>query len=381
MNETLAQSARNYFEQALREFYLDRYRAHCAGEDSGHIGFLPDNMLRWEKWRDNDLDLPDEVYTAHLFYIEHFTDEDIGSDRVYQATIDGEEVYAIWTTTDGDDGYLELYDSSGAWLAAARTNMEIFAWGSRAWLRDQAKDPSGLPPELQDSSRRTLWGKDLTELDKQRDQQSASVDPPMVDDELPPDARALVEQTAGQTAEIEDQVRSQVAAIQAKADKKKAALQKKADQEIEEVTAEGQQKTAALVETAVKALKALQVSYAKQDKWDEALAIREHTKQLETGQGDAQPDPGAMTSYQTQVGKSFLFTITGRTESPIWGTDIYTSDSEVACAAVHAGKVRPGQTKVVKVTVVTPPAGFQGSTRNGLTSHNYGSFPGAYRFA
>ena len=87
-----------------------------------------------------------------------------------------------------------------------------------------------------------------------------------------------------------------------------------------------------------------------------------------------------MTSYQTQVGKSFFFTVTGDTESDIWGTDVYTTDSILASAAVHAGKVRAGQTKVVKVTIVTPPAQFQGSTRHGVTSCDYGSFPGAYRF-
>src|SRR5262249_4162083 len=121
MSRNLAPAARDYFEQALREHYLARYRAYLRDEEHDQ-GFLEDHMLRWEKWRENQLGLPEEVYAAHLFYVQHFTDADIGSDRVFKVTVGGKDVYAVRTTTDGDDSYLELYDAGGALLGAARGN-------------------------------------------------------------------------------------------------------------------------------------------------------------------------------------------------------------------------------------------------------------------
>src|SRR5439155_7438372 len=62
----------------------------------------------------------------------------------------------------------------------------------------------------------------------------------------------------------------------------------------------------------------------------------------------------------------------------VWGTDVYTTDSPLALAAVHAGVVQMGQSAVVKVTIVASPNNFVGSTRNGITTENYGVYPAAY---
>ena len=62
----------------------------------------------------------------------------------------------------------------------------------------------------------------------------------------------------------------------------------------------------------------------------------------------------------------------------VWGTDIYTTDSPLALAAVHAGVVQIGQTAVVKVTIVPSPNNFVGSTRNGITTEPFGQYPAAY---
>jgi hypothetical protein len=190
---------------------------------------------------------------------------------------------------------------------------------------------------------------------------------PIVED-LPEDARKVIEKAAREIEEVNEQVRKQVALVRKKADKK-----------VEELTAEGRDKVRARLEKVVAALKPLQVAYAKDGLLDEALAIRDQIRQLRTDTGDAQPDPGNLVAFQTQIGQSFSFSVTGQTGGPLWGTDVYTTDSALACAAVHAGKVRPGERKVVRVTIVTPPPGFQGSTRNGVTSSAYGPYPGAYR--
>src|SRR5262249_12899918 len=79
-------------------------------------------------------------------------------------------------------------------------------------------------------------------------------------------------------------------------------------------------------------------------------------------------DPGNLMSLQAQVGKTFFIRVTGAVNGSVWGTDVYTADSSLAAAAVHAGAVQPGQTGVVKVTMVPPQPAFAGSTRNGVTS-------------
>jgi hypothetical protein len=103
------------------------------------------------------------VREAYEFYRTHFEEADIGSARDYVVPAGRKTTYAIRVRTDGDDGYLEIYDEKGKFLAAGRTYLEIVAWGPREWLRAQVAQPSDLPPELQDASERTLWGKPLPE--------------------------------------------------------------------------------------------------------------------------------------------------------------------------------------------------------------------------
>jgi hypothetical protein len=91
--------------------------------------------------------------------------------------------------------------------------------------------------------------------------------------------------------------------------------------------------------------------------------------------------PDSMTRLQANIGKTYLFRVTGSLSGNVWGTDVYTSDSSLAAVAVHAGILRPGQTGVVKVTIVTPPGAFAGSTRHGVASLAYPGYPGAYRVA
>lgn len=109
-----------------------------------------------------------------------------------------------------------------------------------------------------------------------------------------------------------------------------------------------------------------------------------------TGLGDApaaaatalnvMPDPGSPYKYNNEIGKTFAFTVTGAAGGSVWGTDVYTSDSTIATAAVHAGVLAPGQTSVVKLMMLVSPPGFVGTTRNGVTTSNYGPYTAAYQF-
>jgi LCCL domain-containing protein len=78
-------------------------------------------------------------------------------------------------------------------------------------------------------------------------------------------------------------------------------------------------------------------------------------------------------------GTTYYFRVTGATDGSVWGTDVYTGDSALAAAAVHAGIVKPGEAAVVRVTVMPPLPQYQGSIRHGVTSHDFGHFGAAYR--
>ena len=56
------------------------------------------------------------------------------------------------------------------------------------------------------------------------------------------------------------------------------------------------------------------------------------------------------------VGTSYYFRVIGQIDGSLWGTDVYTGDSMIGAAAVHAGLMKPLEVAVIKVTVVAPPA-------------------------
>jgi hypothetical protein len=110
---------------------------------------------------------------------------------------------------------------------------------------------------------------------------------------------------------------------------------------------------------------------------------------------DVLPDPGTLIQYQNDVGKSYFFRVTGEAAGAgalvgggrmmwagggaVFGTDVYTTDSSLAAAAVHAGVLRPGETGVVRVTLTGPQAAFAGSVRNGVSSHAYGAYACSFK--
>lgn len=63
----------------------------------------------------------------------------------------------------------------------------------------------------------------------------------------------------------------------------------------------------------------------------------------------------------------------------VWGSDVYTADSDVCRAAVHAGFAsRSGGT--VRVQMMPGQPRYAGSTRNGIATANYGDYRASFRF-
>ncbi len=91
--------------------------------------------------------------------------------------------------------------------------------------------------------------------------------------------------------------------------------------------------------------------------------------------------PTNMHGLCETVGATYYFRVTGVTEGQLWGTDVYSGDSTIGAAAVHAGLLKTGETNFLKVTVVTPPDRFPGTLRNGVTSTEYGRYQYAWRLS
>ncbi len=100
----------------------------------------------------------------------------------------------------------------------------------------------------------------------------------------------------------------------------------------------------------------------------------------------AAPAPANLSTHQQQWGKELTFLVTGHLggngqQPGVWGTDVYTLDSNLAAAAVHAGLVKPGEAGAIRVRIIQSPPQYVSSSRNGVNSNAYGNFPsGAFEF-
>jgi hypothetical protein len=117
-------------------------------------------------------------------------------------------------------------------------------------------------------------------------------------------------------------------------------------------------------------LKAMQDGYCRDVRLDEAVAIRDAIDKLL----GILPDMGILSAVEDDIGKVFLFQVTGSASGSIWGTELYTSDSHLGTAAVHAGLLQVGQKGLVRVTILPGQPKYKGTTRNGVTSAPYGAW-------
>jgi len=87
-----------------------------------------------------------------------------------------------------------------------------------------------------------------------------------------------------------------------------------------------------------------------------------------------------MTQFTTaDIGKIYKMTVTGASGGG-WGTDIYTNDSYIPAMAVHAGVLTIGQTKEIYIKVVEGKNNYTASTRNGITTSDWGGWDLSYQF-
>jgi len=120
----------------------------------------------------------------------------------------------------------------------------------------------------------------------------------------------------------------------------------------------------------VERLKVLQDKYCRQARLDEALAIRGMIRKVR----GIRSDPGLLRATPGEIGKRYLFEVIGSVDGAIWGTEVYTSDSHLGTAAVHAGVLKPGKKGIIKVYILPGQRNYAGSESNGVTSRAWGKW-------
>ncbi len=66
--------------------------------------------------------------------------------------------------------------------------------------------------------------------------------------------------------------------------------------------------------------------------------------------------------------------------SDVWGTDIYTADSDICSAAQHAGATRPGMNNSVRLKVIAGCDAYEGSSANGVITSTFESYNRSFFF-
>jgi hypothetical protein len=87
-------------------------------------------------------------------------------------------------------------------------------------------------------------------------------------------------------------------------------------------------------------------------------------------------------SLRGRNGQQFSFTCPagGPVSSRLWGVNVYTDDSSICTAAVHAGYIEVASGGTVTIEIRPGQASYAGVTRNGVTSKGYGSWSGSFVF-
>lgn len=103
-----------------------------------------------------------------------------------------------------------------------------------------------------------------------------------------------------------------------------------------------------------------------------------HTDDLRVLVGWTEAPREGASKFRGQLGSQFELEVTGNSSGAVWGSDVYTDDSDLGAAAVHAGLLKPGETGTLIVTIVKSPSKHVGSSRNGVASRDYGTFGGSF---
>lgn len=143
--------ARRFIEEELRRDWQARYRAYRAGRSISRRFLAPFEI-------EINASLPTSVTQAYAFYFAAVQQADWGNVYLLRPVVQERPFYMIYVTTDGDDGWIELYQLDGRLLGTARRYLELVSWGEQQTLRQQV-GTGEFPAALRARFGETLWGK------------------------------------------------------------------------------------------------------------------------------------------------------------------------------------------------------------------------------
>jgi Tol biopolymer transport system component len=93
-------------------------------------------------------------------------------------------------------------------------------------------------------------------------------------------------------------------------------------------------------------------------------------------------DASRLVDFQTLRGRpdaTFVIQVVGAARGPLYGSDVYTDDSAIGVAAVHAGLLKDKEVGFVRVIPMPGRDRYTASTNNGVQSRPYDVWVGSYR--
>ena len=88
------------------------------------------------------------------------------------------------------------------------------------------------------------------------------------------------------------------------------------------------------------------------------------------------------SNHGSELGSVFRYLCppNGDPWSPTYGTDIYSADSPICIAAVHAGQITLAEGGTVLIVMRAGQDSYAGSTRNGVETYGWGAYTASYQF-
>ena len=157
---------KEFYTRKLRDYYLNLYKFYRTGQGKYCDEFQFDNSqaIEWEsldeklQYFNELLAISREVGTVYI--------------DIYEVRVEDWETTVYRITTDGNDGWIFIFDRDGKLLAAGQTYIEVIVWADSSLLEKYSdieeflKDYWGGMPAFLDAHKQTFWGKPLEEIDE-----------------------------------------------------------------------------------------------------------------------------------------------------------------------------------------------------------------------
>ncbi|MER3435812.1 MAG: hypothetical protein C4288_21125 [Leptolyngbya sp. ERB_1_1] len=135
--------------ETIRQAWANQHAEAYKAQENGVQSFQASPSIRLDLSDEkNRSTIPQPILEAYDYYFDKVESADWGSVSASKEKIENQDVYAITVRTDGDDGWVELFDPAGQELGAARTLEEWTTWGETEAIRSYTEN-SAFPTELQ----------------------------------------------------------------------------------------------------------------------------------------------------------------------------------------------------------------------------------------